>query len=190
MGLNDDVIRKAIRGDLDAFQEIYNEFSKPLYNLVLKMMKHPQEAEDIVQDIFVHLFRKLRQYRFESAFSTWIYRVSVNHCLNVIKQRNRRTEKSRELASESVVMSIVDLDEKLDWSVSKEVVTKTLYELPDHYRMVLLLRYYQEFSYDEIASILGKNLNTIKTWIRRAHQQFEERFKEVEPNENRVVTAS
>lgn len=166
------LIRKAQAGDAQAFGELVTAYQRFVYNLALRSMGDPQEAQDATQECFLRVWRALPQFRGECRFSTWLYRVAVNVCFN------HRPRILRDLAAISVDASIesgqdfpVDEDNP-SWAVESSEQRAFLHQaverLPGQYRLLISLRYIQELSYEEIAEVLSMPLGTVKTGLHRA----------------------
>lgn len=169
-----ELIHKAAEGDAHAFEALLLAYQKQVYNLALRMTGNPDDAMDLSQEAFIKAWRGLSSYRFDSAFSTWLYRLTSNVCIDALR-RNRR----RQAVAETV--SLDDDDswiEPADWEGDPQrlleraelsrAVERGLEALPDHFRQVLVLRELSGLSYQEIGTAMELDLGTVKSRIARA----------------------
>jgi RNA polymerase sigma-70 factor, ECF subfamily len=161
-----------VAGDLKAFEAVYKETFKTIYQLVYRMTGNRQDAEDITHDIYVRAYEKRGLYKKErSALSTWIYRIAVNFTLNALRKRKRWVSDSIIENSAAADVLIENLDET-------DMVTDLLGKLnPDH-KACLVLREVEDKPYDEIAEILGLSIGTVRSRISRGRDQLKKLFKE------------
>lgn len=168
------VILAAVKGgDLERFYEIEERYHKRILFYLWHLVGSREEAEDILQDVLMKTYKSIGQFDNRKRFSSWIYRIAHNEAINHLKKRNR----SRSISWEDIVnvkdqLSVSDQqDSPQEHWIRKErrsEVRMALKELPPKYREVLLLRYYFERSYEEIAEIINKSKNTVGTLISRA----------------------
>jgi len=174
-----EIIRKK---DQEKYSEIVDRYQKKLFIYIYRLIGNKEEAEDLLQDVFVKAYKNLNSYDISRKFSSWIYRIAHNEAVNHIKRKSLKKFISWE--------TIVSTKDKLDSSSEEEgadkvwlkkeasrEVEKTINELPFKYKQVLTLRYYSERSYEEIAEILGKPVNTVGTLINRAKKKLAEKLK-------------
>ena len=188
---NDDkdveLIRAINDGRQDLFYELVNRYEKSLYNFGLRMCDNPSDAEDMVQDTFLNVFKYLDGFRFETKFKNWLYRVATSACLK--KKRRSKFAPDRELsldaflpADESTVSMDLPrwasqpLDQLLDDELG-DVIRKALLELPEKYRLVIVLRDVEGFTTQEAAEILDLTPTNIKVRLHRARLFLREALK-------------
>lgn len=174
-----DIIRRAQEGDADAFAELFNRHKGRVYALCLRMTKNTAEAEDLTQDAFMHVFRKLGAFRLDSALSTWLYRVTVNTVLMHFRKKSlkqvsaerpysggeERTPTPREFPS---------VDARLAGCVDRVALHRALAELPKGYRKVFMLHDMQGFEHREIADLLGCSIGNSKSQLHKARLRLRE----------------
>jgi RNA polymerase sigma-70 factor (ECF subfamily) len=164
------LVRKAKRGDDRAFEELISHNAQYVYNLALRLLNDPLEAEDLSQEAFIRAWSALPNFRSESSFRTWLYRIVMNLCFDRLPNLKRD-------------LSAIDIDETIELPVSlnnpegrflsKELefeLYRAIEELPESYRLLITLRHVQDFSYAEIAEVTMQPLGTVKTGIFRARQ--------------------
>ncbi|MBR9985573.1 MAG: RNA polymerase sigma factor [Desulfosarcina sp.] len=188
---NDDkdteLIRSINDGRQDLFYELVNRYEKSLYNFGLRMCDNPSDAEDMVQDTFLNVFKYLEGFRYETKFRNWLYRVATSACLK--KKRRSKYAPDRELsldeflpANESDVSvelprwASQPLDQVLDGELAG-VIRQALLDLPEKYRLVVVLRDVEGFTTQETAEILDLTPTNIKVRLHRARLFLREALK-------------
>lgn len=169
-----DLVLRAKRGDQDAFEQLVLDNQNRIYSLALRLMGDREEAADLAQEAFLKAWQGLPTFQGESSFSTWLYRLTSNVCIDALR-RNRR----RQAVAETV--SLDDDDswiEPADWEGDPQrlleraelsrAVERGLEALPDHFRQVLVLRELSGLSYQEIGTAMELDLGTVKSRIARA----------------------
>lgn len=168
------VIRKAQRGDTKAFEVLLSAYEKPVYNLCLRMTGHAEDAADLTQEAFLKIWRGLANYKFESSFSTWIYRLTTNVCIDFLRGRKRRptvsiTVEEEDGATELEVPDPGPLpEEQLLHRETKERIARAMNQLDEEARLILTLRVLEDLSYEEIARVTGLKDGTVKSRLARA----------------------
>jgi len=160
------LVREAVAGSERAFRIILEMHYSLIYSAVHGIARERGETEDIVQEVFIKIFRALRDFRGDSRLSTWIYRIARNEALNATERRRPVSvpiEDCEDLAS-----SGDDPEEARRRTITRERLERLMGRLDENHRMVLELRYRGEKSYEEIAEIMDIPLGTVKTYIYRA----------------------
>jgi RNA polymerase sigma-70 factor (ECF subfamily) len=176
-----DLIHSVLSGNLDDFAPLVRRHQDRVYGLCLSMTRQATEADDLAQEIFLKAYRSLNEFRFESSFSTWLYRVTYRHCLDFLKSRKRRPTQSLDELIEN--RGERGWGECPPWSdgpalnrLSFDVHAQTewarhlLDSLDPKDRMVLTLREVQGLSYEELAETLKISLEAVKSRLRRARE--------------------
>ena len=174
------LIQKAKQGDMRAFEELILKHEKIVYNLALRMMNHSEDAQDIAQEVFLKAYRSLSNFDERSAFSTWLYRITHNTCIDEMRKRKGKQTYSleEELESEEGTMQrqIADAgdtpEESLLRAEQKSEILQALDRLSEEHKAAILLRDVKGLSYEEIAEILELSLGTVKSRISRARNQL------------------
>ncbi|WP_419659003.1 RNA polymerase, sigma-24 subunit, ECF subfamily [Desulfosarcina variabilis str. Montpellier] len=182
-----ELIQAINNGRQDLFYELVNRYQKSLYNFGLRMCDNPSDAEDLVQDTFLNVFRYLKGFRFETKFKNWLYRVATSACLK--KKRRSKFAPDKELSLDTFLPgdeSAVSMDtprwasQPLDQLLGDElgdVIRDALMDLPEKYRLVIVLRDVEGFSTQETAEILGLTPTNIKVRLHRARLFLREALK-------------
>lgn len=188
-GINVEVDKKLIAKckeyDKYSFMELCKMYEKYLYSLCFSYVQNPQDALDLVQEIYIKIFKNIKQFDINMPFHPWIRKVSVNTCLNfkrgiknnVISINATINNTDDEIALEDTLVSEEDVLTDVLNSETKTIIKNYLKEMPEEYRMVITLRYYEELSYNEISELMGKPLGTIKTDIYRAKAILKKKLK-------------
>ena len=172
------LIRKILSGDQSAFAELVERYQKPVYSLCLRMAGNPADAEDLAQEAFLKAWRGLSNYKFESTFSTWLYRLTSNVCIDFLRQQKRKGTLSFIVSEENdgaepEVPDDQPLPEECVLQKEKQqAVASAMAELEEEYRLVLTLRVVDELSYEQIAEVLNIKLGTVKSRIARARERL------------------
>lgn len=163
-----DLCRLASSGNLAAFELIYERYHRRTYSLCLRMTSSQTEAEDLTQEVFIQLFRKIGSFRGDSAFSTWLHRLTVNQVLMHFRKRsvkNERTSDDGEIPEQTVhgtanpnKMQVVD----------RIALKNAIAELPNGYRNVFILHDVEGFEHEEVARLMGISVGTSKSQLHKA----------------------
>ncbi len=173
--ISPDIIYKAAAGDIQAFEEIYKSASSFVYNVALRTARNREDAQEITQEVFLKVFKSLQDFRFQSSFKTWVYRITVNTTLNVLKKaaydRRRQFEYHENISSELLGQAEA-AETSLEQRDQKVQVDKMLEALTPEYRICIVLREIQGLSYEEIAQTLKTNINTVRSRLKRAREML------------------
>lgn len=170
------------RGDAAAYRELVREYEHRVFTIAFRMLGNRQEAEDVAQDVFVSLIRSIHSFRGESQFSTWLFRVAVNHVKNHVKYLRRRRQQLKvawdahegwepQAADDGHFPTVGRIDRPDQETSARELAAKALSalgEIEDEFREALVLREIEGLSYDQIAEITGVPEGTVKSRIHRA----------------------
>lgn len=185
------LISKAKQGDMAAFEELILQHEKIVYNVALRMMNHSEDAKDISQEVFIKAYRNITNFDERSTFSTWIYRITVNTCIDEMRKRKgkRNLSLDNELEDEEGTwkQEVADEgdtpEESLIRKEEKSEILMALEGISEEYKTVFILRDVRGLSYEEIAEVTGLALGTVKSRISRARNHLkEEIFKIRERN--------
>ena len=170
-----ELISRAKAGDAAAFEQLVLENQNRVYSLALRMLGNGEDAQDAAQEAFLNAWRALPTFKGESSFSTWVYRLTSNACIDHLRRRKRRREVE--------AVSLTGDEGEGDWEpadhqadpalqterrMAREAVEAGLRALPDHQREILIMRELSGLSYQEISAALGLDLGTVKSRIARA----------------------
>lgn len=159
------LVRRCLEGDEEAFERIVDKYQKAVVNLALRMITDYQDAEDVTQSVFVKLFEKLETFNPKYKFFSWLYRIAVNESLNFLDQRKHFEELSSEIISDEKTP-----EEAYDEIEATRDVQKALMTLKPEYRIAVVLKHFQDLSYEEISRILDIPEKTVKSRLFTARQ--------------------
>ena len=175
MTTNDDqILIDAIEnGDTKAYAQLVNRYKDLVYTLAIRMLKHREEAEEVSQDTFIKVFKSLGKFKGDSKFSTWIYKVTYNTCLDRIKKNKKHYN---DVAIDEYTFNKLDsIDNALDNLIKEEkstLIRQCIDKLPEHSSALLTLFYFEELSLDEISKIINIEANTVKVKLFRARKKL------------------
>ena len=170
---NDYVLaQKAAGGDMQAFEQIYWQQHRCIYGICLRMTKNTAEAEDITQQIFVQLLRKIKGFRGDSALKTWLYRMTVNHTLMYFRQNKLRKEEITEDGELPEGNVLYEKKPKTERVIDNILLNRAIAKLPDGYRKTLILYDVYGYEHEEIAQILGCAVGTSKSQLYKARRKL------------------
>jgi len=185
MTTNDQVyINNILDGDTSAFTVLVDRYKDLVFTLAFRMMKNREEAEEVAQDTFIKTYSSLNKFKGDSKFSTWIYRVAYNTCLDRLK-KNKRQQYTVAI-DEYTEHQVKTLDNALDQMEAKEkeqAIQNCLELLPSEDSFLLTLYYFEELSLDEISKIVGLKANNVKVKIFRSRKKLATILKEKLDNE-------
>lgn len=169
------LIQQILDGDQEAFAQLVTAYEKQVYNLCLRMSGNPEDARDLAQEAFLKAWRGLQFYKSESSFSTWLYRLTTNVCIDFLRQKKRRPTVSLTQDDDWEDGQELDIpdaaptpEERLLHQETGQAVRQAMEQLDDDFRLVLTLRVVEDLSYEEIAQVLDLNPGTVKSRLARA----------------------
>jgi RNA polymerase sigma-70 factor (ECF subfamily) len=181
-----DLVRAALEGNEDAFATLFNAHRTKVYSLCLRMTSNTAEAEDLTQDAFLQVFRKLGTFRGDSALSTWLYRVAVNTVLMHFRKKGLRQVSLEEPANREAGAPKREhgkTDERLSTSVDRIALTRAMKELPVGYRTIFLMHEVKGYEHHEIARLLRCSVGNSKSQLHKAKARMRELLGMQNPQE-------
>src|SRR4030081_616162 len=179
------LVRRAQAGDREALSALVQSQQTYVYSIAMSLMHNPADAADMTQEAFIRLMRSLGTYRGETKFTTWLYRLVTNICLDGLRRRGRPVESLDEQSiaqagdgSQTPGERLADSDrwaqpeERLELRESATEVREALARLPAQQRLALTLHYFEDLRYEDIAEVMGLPLNTVKSHIRRGKERL------------------
>ena len=165
------------QGDAEAFEELYRQHAGRLYSLAFRMAGSPHEAEDLLQDVFLHVHRKLGGFRGESSLGTWLYRIAMNHCLDYLRGRQARAGRATDSFEDEHVAEPMAPAPVVPSAISRLDLERAIGLLPDGCRAAFLLHDVEGFEHHEVADILGVSIGTSKSQVHRARTKLRKLLK-------------
>jgi len=179
-----ELIARAKAGEEKAFRVLLGKYQGPVFSICLRMVRNRDQASDLAQDVFLKVFTMLERYDSSYAFSSWLFKITSNLCIDYLRKRRIETfpmdspidgvdgEFTRQYeAPDPTPETLMIRKEQM------ETLQEAIDDLPTHYRMIILLRHQQNLSYDEIAGTLEIPLGTVKARIHRAREMLKNRLK-------------
>ncbi len=161
------LVRRCLEGEKQAFEILFERYRQPVFALTLRYAGDHDEADDLLQDVFLKVFERLHLFKFRSAFSTWLYRIAVNTSLDRRRWRKRREDPPEGWRD---APETTPADERVDNQRLRTILDEALQELPEHFRLVVILKDMQDFPYEDIASILGISRGTVASRLNRGRR--------------------
>jgi RNA polymerase sigma-70 factor (ECF subfamily) len=171
---DDQILIEAIQnGDTRAYAQLVSRYKDLVFTLAIRMLKHREEAEEVAQDTFIKVFKSLNKFKGDSKFSTWIYRVAYNTCLDRIKKNKKHL---KDVAIDEFTFNKLDtIDNALDNIIKEEksvLIKNCINKLPEDSSALLTLFYFEELSLEEISKIINVEANTVKVKLFRARKKL------------------
>ncbi len=171
-----DIIRRCLKGEGDSYAVLVDRYKTMVYNLAYRMLGDEDAAHDMAQESFISAYGALRDFRFDSKFSSWLFRITLNKCRDVLRARKemlsvddiREITPSREQTPEQAASS----------HQTGDAVQQALGALPDDYREVIVLKHIEELDYREISDILGVGVNALKVRAHRGREMLKKLLEE------------
>ena len=167
-----DLARAAAAGDSAAFESIYEQHHKRVYSLCLRMLGNASQAEDLTQEVFLQVFKKIGSFRGDSAFTTWLHRLTVNQVLMHFRKRGVKLEHTSEEGDFTNVVEPPLGSTRRISMVDKLALEKAISELPPGYRTVFVLHDVEGYEHEEIADMLGVSIGTSKSQLHKARMRL------------------
>ena len=166
-------IQEVLAGDKQAYAHIINKYKTPLYGTILRMTRNPHDAQDLVQEAFIKVYQQLEKYNGTGSFSSWLYRVAINHCMDGFrKKRYQQSEIDEEMVVNPNHPEVIFLKKEKNRQLERLIAT-----LPEDERLIILLRYMNELSYDEISEMVDIPLSTVRNKLHRAKKKMRKTVK-------------
>jgi RNA polymerase sigma-70 factor (ECF subfamily) len=159
-------------GDTDAFEELYRQHARRLFSLVFRMTGSAEDAEDLLQEVFLQAHRKLGGFRGESTLGTWLYRLAMNHCLDHLRGRGAKMGRFTESLDAEDAFEPAAHAPIVPTAVSRVDLERAIAALPEGYRAAFLLHDVEGFEHREVAKILGVSEGTSKSQVHKARMKL------------------
>jgi len=179
------LIEKAIKGDQSSYDRLMKKYYKLVHNLIYRMIYNKEDVEDLTQEAFIKAFNSLEKFDHQFAFSTWLYKIASNNCIDYLRKKKLNTisiDKEFDSEDEDLRFEIPDNDYKPDRNIldaeRKKILEDAIESLPEKYKTVILLRHQDEMEYEEIAQKLNIPLGTVKAHIFRGRELLNKYLKD------------
>jgi RNA polymerase sigma-W factor len=179
------LVKRCLRGDEKAFEELLAKYRRPVYSICMRMVRNETDAEDLAQEAFIRTFNVLDRYNPSYPFSSWLYRITSNLCIDFIRKRRKGIVSLDEPVSgeegdmpRQIASGTGDPERELQTREMMAVLEEAVSALPEHYRIIVILRHQEQLSYEEISDNLGIPLGTVKARIHRARNLIKGFFQD------------
>ncbi|HHV97234.1 MAG TPA: sigma-70 family RNA polymerase sigma factor [Clostridiaceae bacterium] len=179
------LIEKSKKGDISAFEELIETYQNKVFNIAYSMLNNYEDANDVAQEVFIRVYKSIKNFKGESSFSTWLYRITTNVCLDELRKRKNKNVVSIDedipFDDGEVTRQIVDDGPTPDIIAEKkevrEIVNEAIGQLSEEHKTVIILRELQGLSYEEISKIINCPRGTVKSRINRARSALKNILK-------------
>lgn len=179
---DEELVRRAIGGDSSAFAELMERHERRVYNLCLRMTGNPDDAADATQDAFLTTYRKLSSFRGQAKFTTWLHRVAVNACYDLLRKRSRAPQLAGSEQQAAVAERTDSTPDHADEVAGTLDVARALATVPEEFRAALVLHDVQDVPVQEVAEILGVAVGTVKSRLHRGRVALARGLRAEEPD--------
>lgn len=171
--IEQNILIRAGQGDLQAFEVVYKALSSFVYNVAYRVVGNKEDAQEVTQEVFMTVYNKLKEFRFESSFKTWVYRIATNQAINLAKKtsktRNQTTSFDEQIDPPSVGP---DVGANIEKEHNDKLVEELFNAINPDQRACVVLRNIEGLSYEQIAQTLNININTVRTRLKRAREKM------------------
>ena len=170
------LVQSATRGDQKAYAELMDRYRDAIYFMLLKMVNNASDAEDLTIEAFGKAFKNIEQYTPNYAFSTWLFKIATNNCIDFIRKKKANTisldytDDDNDKAPHDIMAPVLDPEEEMIKQQKMKILRGIVSKLKPRYRKLIELRYFSEFSYEEIAEELELPIGTVKAQLFRARE--------------------
>lgn len=180
------LVTKAKTGDGKAYDELTKLYKDAVYSIIYRMVHNKQEAEDLTQEAFIKAYNSINSFNEEYAFSTWLFKIATNNCIDFFRKRKLRTysmDQTIQYKDDEIRQEYADNDPTADNVIlaneKSMTIRNAILKLPEKYRTAIVLRHNEEKSYEEIAEILDLPLGTVKARIFRAREMLKKELRDI-----------
>jgi RNA polymerase sigma-70 factor (ECF subfamily) len=185
---SEELMARIAKGDEDAFEILVNRHQTSVSNLIYHFIGDKTQAKDLAQEVFLRVWQAAKTYKPKAKFTTWLYRIGANLCLNELKSArrkkwfslNRSDENSEHTFEETLTDSAPSAEDLLLSKERSRQISDALQSLPENQRMALILKRYDDLSYQEIAQIIGCSVSAVESLLVRAKRSLQEKLKNYE----------
>ena len=190
MGLKQDkyYIERVLGGDVNAFSYLVDEYKGMVYTIALRMLKNPEDAEEMAQDTFIKAFNSLKNFKFESKFSTWLYRITYNGAISKLRKKQIEVYDVEDaVLPDSEVISTYSAINELTRNEQKKYINEAIENLKEDDALIITLYYLQENTIEEVCEITGLTLSNVKVKLHSARKRFYDELKIILKDEVKAI---
>ena len=173
-----ELVKEFVSGDETAFNQLVLRYREKIYWHARRMTGNHLDADEVVQEVLIVMYKKLKTFKFQSSVYTWIYKITATRSLNIIKKNKIRNLFSLEDASENQASADQDIIKNIEEKERMDFLNKILQKLPDKQREVFIFRNFDELSYEEISEITGKSVGALKANYFHAFKKLKDLMNE------------
>lgn len=180
------LVQRAKSGDGKAYDELILLYKDAVHGIIYRMVRNQQEAEDLTQEAFIKAYNSINSFNEEYAFSTWLFKIATNNCIDFFRKRKLKTQsmdQSIRYKDDEIKQEYADpertADKEILASEKTKLIRQAIEQLPEKYRTAIILRHTEEKSYEEIAELLDLPLGTVKARIFRAREMLKKSLKDI-----------
>lgn len=170
-------VEKIIAGEKEYFDLLVKHFQQPIYNLVFRMINQKEEAKDVTQEVFLKVYKNISNYDQQAKVSTWIYRIATNTCIDYLRKKREmlfKDEKQIDFSNDNIAFTdeskLRSPQQIYESQELSRAINQNISALPEKYRAVVILKYINDLTFEEIAKIIGEPENTVKTRLYRGRE--------------------
>lgn len=161
-----------------AFDNLMSAYGEPVYWQIRKLVVRHEDADDILQNVFLKAWNNLQNFRGDAKLSTWLFKIAINESINFLNKERTRSQLNVEEGDDSYLLNNIEADEYFDGDELQAELLKAVAKLPEKQRIVFNMRYFDEMKYEEISEILGTSVGALKASYHHAVKKIEEIFSE------------
>lgn len=173
------LLKRAAQGDERAFEQLVGRYQPAVFNTIYRYTGNQADVQDLAQEVFIKVWQNAAKFKGRSRFSTWLYRIVVNHCLNYRRKYRRPHFSLDEMVEQGNIPDPLIVEPDPEQRRKVELVRRAIDELPERQRMALILAQFEERSYAEIAEIMKVSVSSVESLIFRARRALRERLAKV-----------
>ena len=170
------LVMRAARGEQDAFRVLVERYQNLVYTLALRLVKGPEDAQDVAQEAFLSAWRALPKFRMDAKFSTWLYRLTVNAATDLLRRRREEVSLDDETRPVTVPDDAPTPQERAEQGERRELINKCIAQLTENHRRILVLREVHGLDYQEIGEVLELSPGTVRSRLARARRELREKL--------------
>jgi len=171
-----EIVKKVAEGDENAFEELVKKYEHSVFNTIYRYIGNTDEAHDIAQEVFIKVWRHVKSFKGKSKFSTWLYRIVVNQCLNYRSKHKEKLISLEETTEKGKIPESLKVEINFEHRRKAEIVRKAIDDLPGRQRIALILSKLESKTYAEIAQIMGVSLSSVESLIFRAKENLKRKL--------------
>ncbi len=171
-----EIVKKVVEGDENAFEELVKKYEHSVFNTIYRYIGNSDESYDIAQEVFIKVWRHVKSFKGKSKFSTWLYRIVVNQCLNYRSKHKEKLISLEETTERGKIPESLKVEINFEHRRKAEIVRKAIDDLPGRQRIALILSRFESKTYADIAQIMGVSLSSVESLIFRAKENLKRKL--------------